>query len=318
MVADLLSRGAEVVVAVTHLHLEDDLALARAVPDIDLILGGHDHYPVAIARSGALIVKAGQDARHLAVIDVDIDREADGPGTKTEIRPVHWRFLATRGVPPDPPIAALIGRIRARYDVALDQRVGETKTALDGRRDVVRSRESTLGNLIADAMRAATGAEAALINGGGIRGDRVIAAGSPLTRRDVMEALPFGDVTVVVEITGATLRAALEHGVGSAERLAGRFLQVSGLRVVWDRAGRPGNRVRAVTIAGESLDPDRTYRIALGAFIADGGDGYAMLKSAKRIIGRQDGAEVASQLIDHVTRSTPVSPRIDGRIREAN
>jgi 2',3'-cyclic-nucleotide 2'-phosphodiesterase (5'-nucleotidase family) len=316
-VRDLRARGAEVVVALTHLRLDDDIALARAVPEIDLILGGHDHYPVAIARGGALIVKAGQDARYLAVIDVDIDREATGPGTKTEIRPVHWRFLATRGVPPEPAVAALIDRITARFDASLGQRVGMTETALDGRRNVVRGGESTLGNLIADAMREASGAEAALINGGGIRGDKLFPPGSKLTRRDLMEAVPFGDVTVVLELDGATLRAALEHGVGLAERQAGRFPQVSGLRFIWDRAAPPGARVRSVTVGGAPLDPARRYRVAAGAYIAGGGDGYEMLKSAKRIVDTEAGSKVVSQLIDHFLRLGKVSPRIEGRILEA-
>ena len=315
-VGDLKSRGAEVVVALTHLHLDDDLALVRAIPDIDLILGGHDHYPVAIARSGALVVKAGQDARYLAVIDVDVDREASGPGTRTEVRPVHWRFLATRGVSPDPVIAALIGRFRARHDAALDERIGMTETALDGRRAAVRGGESTLGNLISDAMRMATGADGALYNGGGIRGDRVIAPGSRLTRRDLMETLPFGDKVVVLELDGATLRTALEHGVGIAERMSGRFLQVSGLSFTWDRRGAPGARVRAVTIGAAPLDPARTYRIAVGAFIAGGGDGYEMLKSAKRIPSAVAEFEVASLLIEYVARRGTVAPRIEGRIRE--
>ncbi len=316
-VGDLKSRGAEVVVALTHLPLDDDLALARAVPDIDLILGGHEHYPIAIARSGALIIKAGQDARHLAVIDVDIDREASGPGTKTEVRPVHWRFLATRGVLPDPVITTLIGQIRSRFDAGLDERVGMTETALDGRKNVVRGGESTLGNLIADAMRMATGADAALINGGGIRGDRLIAPGSPLTRRDLMETLPFGDKVVVLKLDGTTLRATLEHGVSTAERLSGRFLQVSGLGFTWDRGGPLGARVRAVTVGTAPVDPARTYLIAVGAYIAGGGDGFAMLKSAQRIPNAVAGFGVANLLIDHVARLGTIAPRIEGRILEA-
>lgn len=315
-IADLRSRGAEIVVALTHLHLKDDLALARAAPGIDLILGGHDHYPVAIERAGTLIVKAGQDARHLAVVDLDVHREPGGQSAKTEVRPVEWRFLATRGVQPDPDIAALIARIQTRFDGALNERIGVTETAIDGRRSTVRRSESTFGNLIADAMREATDAEVALINGGGIRGNRLIAAGSPLTRRDVMEALPFDDVAVVLELDGTTLRAVLEHGVARANELDGRFLQVSGLRFSWHRVTPPGAQVRSVTIGDAPLDPFRTYRVAAGAFIANGGDGYAMLKSASRIIGREDGLKIASLVIDHVQRLRVIAPRLEGRILE--
>jgi 2',3'-cyclic-nucleotide 2'-phosphodiesterase (5'-nucleotidase family) len=220
-------------------------------------------------------------------------------------------------VAPDPAVAALIGRIGARFDATLDQRVGTAGTALDGRRGVVRARESTLGNLIADAMRLATGAEVALINGGAIRGDRLIPPGTTLTRRDLLETLPFGDVTMVVELDGATLREALEHGVGLAESGAGRFLQVSGLRFTWHPAGPPGTRVGAVTVGAAPLEPTRTYRVAVGAYIAGGGDGYAMLEPARRVVDAAAGREVASLLIEHVARMGTVSPRIEGRILEA-
>ncbi len=73
-----------------------------------------------------------------------------------------------------------------------------------------------------------------------------------------------------------------------------------------------------VTIAGAPLDSARSYRIAVGAYIAGGGDGYVMFESAKRIVDKKDGAKVASQLIDHITRSTTITPRVEGRILEFN
>ena len=315
-VDDLTSRGAEVIVALIHLHLDDDLALARGVPDIDLTLGGHEHYPIAISRSGALIIKAGQDAGYLAAIDVDIDREASRPGSKTKVRPVHWRFIATRGARPDPTVSALIDQICERFDATLNEPVGVTEITLDARLGVVRGGESTLGNLIADAMRTVTGTDVALYNGDGIRGDHLIAPGTRLTRRDLMQALPFGDKVVVLVLDGATLRQTLEFGVSTAERLAGRFFQVSGLNFTWDPTGASGARMRALTIGSAPVNPVRIYRIAVGAYIAGGGDGYAMLKSAKRLPNAAAGFEVAGVLIDCVTRLGTVAPHIEGRIVE--
>ena len=72
-----------------------------------------------------------------------------------------------------------------------------------------------------------------------------------------------------------------------------------------------------MTIGGAPIDPARTYRIAVGAYIAGGGDGYAMLKSAKRIPNAVAGFELASLLIDHVARLGSIAPRIEGRILEA-
>jgi 5'-nucleotidase/UDP-sugar diphosphatase len=98
--------------------------------------------------------------------------------------------------------------------------------------------------------------------------------------------------------------------------LAGRFLQVSGLNFTWSRTQASGARVRALTIGSAPVDPARIYRIAVGAYIAGGGDGYAMLKSAKRLPNAAAGFEVASLLIDYVTRLGTVAPRIEGRIVE--
>src|SRR5690606_27381855 len=106
--------------------------------------------------------------------------------------------------------------------------IGKTAVELDSRRASVRGMETTMGNLIADALRAAVGADVAVTNGGGIRGDKTYPADSQLTRKDILGELPFGNVAVLLELKGADLRAALENGVSQVADGAGRFPQVSG------------------------------------------------------------------------------------------
>ena len=101
--------------------------------------------------------------------------------------------------------------------------IGTSETAMDSRRNVVRGEESAMGNLIADAMRAQTGADIAIMNGGGIRADRTYDAGVQLTRRDILTELPFGNLTMVTELPGAQVLLALENGVSQFEKGAGRF-----------------------------------------------------------------------------------------------
>jgi 2',3'-cyclic-nucleotide 2'-phosphodiesterase (5'-nucleotidase family) len=122
-----------------------------------------------------------------------------------------WRYLSTAGVAPDPEIQAVVERYNAELDAELEVPVGTTDVALDSRRATVRSAESNFGNLVADAMREAVGAEIAPANGGGIRGDRLYQPGTVLTRKDILSELPFGNVTVLVELSGADLLAALEN-----------------------------------------------------------------------------------------------------------
>ena len=164
------------IVALTHDDLADDRDLARQVEAIDLILGGHDHDPMTFDDGGTLIVKAGHDAHYLAAVDLAVERVQRGGEAAIEVVPTAWRYISTAGVAPDPEVQAVV----ARYEEQLDQEfalpVGTTTVMLDSRRSTVRTGESNFGDLITDVMRQAVGAEVALMNAGGIRGDRTYAA----------------------------------------------------------------------------------------------------------------------------------------------
>ena len=118
-------------------------------------------------------------------------------------------------------------------------------------------------------------------NGGGIRGDRTYPADTVLTRKDILTELPFGNVTVLAEISGAGLLAALENGVSQVEDGAGRFPQVSGLSFTYDPARPAGSRIVAVAVGGAALDPARSYRLATNDYLLGGGDGYASLQAGQ-------------------------------------
>ena len=145
-------------------------------------------------------------------------------------------------------------------DEELGVAVGTTTVELDSRRDIVRTTESNFGNLIADAIRAGVGADVAIANGGGIRGDRTYDAGTVLTRKDVLTELPFGNVTVLIELSGADLLAALENGVSQVEDKAGRFPQVSGMTYSYDGSKPSGGRIAEVKVGDAALDPGATYK----------------------------------------------------------
>ncbi|HJP21434.1 MAG TPA: bifunctional UDP-sugar hydrolase/5'-nucleotidase [Alphaproteobacteria bacterium] len=312
-VAALREQQADLVIALTHLDLSADRALVRAVPGIDVILGGHDHDPIMIYERGTLIAKAGYDAHYLAVIDLAIEKKQGRRGPKTVIRP-QWRLVSTHGVEPNAEVAAIVAGYEQLLAKELDVALGKTDTPLDSRRASVRGGESAIGNLIADALRAAVGADVALTNGGGIRGDRIYEAGATLSRKDVLGELPFGNVTLLLEVSGTELKAALENGVSRVEDTAGRFPQVSGLRFVFDPARPSGSRVLEVVVAGRALDPDRRYRLATSDYIANGGDGYAVLKGARRLIDASAAKLMATMVMDHIAAQKSVAPKIEGRI----
>ena len=313
-VKKLQDMGADVIVALTHLEFATDVALAREVRGIHLILGGHDHEPIAWYAGGVPLIKAGYDAHHLGAVDLTVEWVEKRGKMKLQVIPA-WRLVSTAGVAPDPEIKAIVDGHNAKLDDELNVAVGATKVMLDSRRSSVRSGETTMGNLIADAMRAAVGADVALTNGGGIRGDRTYDAGDILTRKDVLTELPFGNVTVLIELSGADLLAALENGVSEVENGAGRFPQVSGLTFEYDAAAPKGGRVTEAMVGGKTLEPGQLYTVATNDYMQGGGDGYSALKKGKALIDAAGAKLMATGVMDYITAHAPVAPKIEGRIR---
>src|SRR5438132_906552 len=103
----------------------------------------------------------------------------------------QFRIIDTATVTPDPEVAAVVAKYEGELGKELDDALGTTAVALDSRTATVRTREAAIGNLVADAMRASTHADAAVTNGGGIRGGKVYPPGAALTARDVLTELPF-------------------------------------------------------------------------------------------------------------------------------
>ncbi len=312
----LREMGADVVVAMTHLYFADDQNLLAGIDGIDLVLGGHDHDPISFLEGDTLIAKAGSDMHYLAAIDLHLGRAMVKDKEVVVVTP-SWRFLPTAGVTPEPDVEAIVARWNTTLDRELAVPVGIAKVELDTRRGSVRSKETNFGDLVGDALRNATGAEVALTNGGGIRGDRLYPTGTELTRKDILTQLPFGNVAVLAEVNGADLLAALENGVSQVEDTAGRFPQVSGLSFVFDATKPAGSRIVEAKVGGAPLDPAGTYRLATSDYLLGGGDGYASLKGAKAIIDRSAGRLLASTVMNYITAlGGEVTLTTDGRIEQ--
>jgi len=302
----LRAQGAHLLVALTHQPMARDRALARALP-LTLILGGHEHDPLEAEVEGTLITKAGSDGRYLVRVDLWVDRQG------RLIRREHRFIPVTETVPRDPAVDRVIRRYKARMASALGQVVGQSRVALEARTRAVRTRESNLGNFIADAMREALQADVALVNGGAIRSNRVLPAG-PLTREDLLALLPFPDTVVKVEVDGATLHRVLEHAVRKAPDPSGGFLQVSGLRFFYDVTRPPGQRVVRIRVGGRPLDPRARYTVALTSFLFQGGDGYVHWSKARVLVDAFSGPPLNRLVLEAVQRQGIIAPRTEGRI----
>jgi 2',3'-cyclic-nucleotide 2'-phosphodiesterase (5'-nucleotidase family) len=226
----------------------------------------------------------------------------------------RFRIIDTADLAPDPSIAAQVQAYQAFLSKELDVPLGKITIGMDSSKAIVRTREAAIGNLITDAMRDRTGADVALVNGGGIRGNRHYVAGSSLTRRDVLIELPFGNKIHVVEMTGAQLLKALENGLWFAGKPNGRFIQISGARIHADRNAVPGQRIKTVVVGSEPLDTTRNYRVATNTFIASGKEGYDIFRQAKIFRGETDGPLLANTVMAYIRKTVNIAPRVEGRV----
>jgi 5'-nucleotidase/UDP-sugar diphosphatase len=319
-------RGkAEIFVVLSHLGLPADRALAEKVPGIDVIVGGHSHTrienPVVIGNT--ILVQAWEHAKALGVLDLHIK---DGKvvwfnGYLQEIKP--------GAVAADSQVQKIVSKYTRQMDAALDEAVGETLVYLDG--EHVRTRETNLGDLVADIFRETASADLALINGGSIRAS--IPQGK-IRLKEVYEALPFDNYLVALRLSGHQVREALEHGVSGLEAGGGGFPQVSGLTFTFCRTAAVGARVKDISFRGKPLLPEGQYVVATNDFLVAGGDGYAVFAQAfqgagdyssqggllqcPRLTYTDPGRWVRDLVADYLKTHQKVAPGVEGRIKEGD
>ena len=310
MVSQLHAQGVKVVVALTHLSMREDKEVARCA-DVDLIIGGHEHTLLESHAGSAPIFKMTSDAREMGRIDLNIST-ATG-----ELESIDWKVIPVDSTTKEAPEFAAVYRKYAGLLAELAKPVGRTSVVLDARSLESRTRETNVGNFIADAFRKATMADVGLLNGGSIRADALLSPGR-LTMRDLLAILPFKNKLVKIEVTGATLRAALEHGVSRTAEGSqpGGFPQVSGVQFSFDASRKPGARLVEVKVGGQPLDDARKYTLTTTSFVAlDGGDGYTMFKDATIIIP-PDRAPVDFEVVRKaVSTGRAIAPKVEGRIK---
>jgi 2',3'-cyclic-nucleotide 2'-phosphodiesterase (5'-nucleotidase family) len=310
--ATLRREGADYVVAVLHCNRGDALALQSAGA-VDLMLTGHTHDLFVNFTSDCGIVESGYDAHYVTCIDVEITVREDN-GRRTMTWWPHFRVIDSASVMPDPDVAAAVKRFETELIEKIGTPIGTTAVELDSRTAIVRTREAAIGNLIADAMRAGTRADAALVNGGGIRAAKIYRPGQTLTHADILAELPFNNRVVVVELPGAALKAAIENGLSALPGSSGRFPQVSGIKVVYDTSHLPGSRVVSMQVDGAPLVETKTYRVAILDFLARGGDDYTMLRDALRITPDNDAPMLVNEVAEYVRKIGTVRSTVEGRV----
>ncbi len=286
---DARADGARLLILLSHMGVLHDRALSQ--PGVAAIIGGHSHtllsnrepgafgpHPLP-GGDGALIVQAGAYGRYLGRLDLDISASGTVLAYGGECRHIGLEL------PADPEVEAIVSRYAAPLEAFRREQVAVLPEGMGNA--ACRLAECRLGQAVARAMLAAApGAQVAIMNAGGLRTG--LPAG-PVTRGEVLEALPFGNTVAIMQLTGADLRDAFMHGLAQVGR--GGFPQWAGLRV---------EGVQLQVQSGEGwtpLDPAARYRVATNNFLRNGGDGYAVFRD--RAIEPYDaGAEVAAMFAE--------------------
>ena len=252
--------------------------LARLDPDIDVVVSGHTHnFSNALlpGRGAApiLVTQAYSYGVALAQIDLRIDAATRSVVAKSAVIVPTWAD-APPGLPGDPAARRLTAAAQRLVAASVGRVVGTL--ALPMTRALTAGGESALGDLVADAQRAATHADMALMNPGGLRSD--LRAG-PVTWGDILTLHPFANRLITFDMTGAQLLAVLEQQWPLEANALPRILKTSGLYYSWDAARPRGARiVEACDAAYQTLDPAHHYRVTVNDFLANGGDDFTLFR----------------------------------------
>jgi len=306
----LLQEGATVIIALTHQDMNADVELVRAIPRIDLVIGGHDHLFLQQQVDGKWITKADADAKSVIVYDITVP-----PGSPIRTAPLRIALDAT--TPKDPAVDEAVQRWMQVLSEKLggNETIGQTKNLLEGVEPAVRGRETALGNLLTDAAREQMQTEVAILNGGSIRINDNIPPG-PITRYDMEGVFYYTSRLVAFRATGQQLLDMLRNSVSRVDAGDGRFLQVSGLSFTYgnDLTVDPAD----VKVGGRTLDLGATYTVATIDYVYTNGteDGYTLFAEASRPakVNVDREADLRQTVEQYIRARGTVDTELEGRI----
>ena len=305
-----LEGKADIIIALAHLGLDESSEytsklVAEKVDGIDLIIDGHSHTVLTegLKVGDTLIVQTGEYDKNFGIVELVCEN-----GKVTTAKASLIAREAAEQLPEDAEVLQAIEGIKAEQSEITSAVIGRTEIELDGVREHVRTGETNLGNLITEAILKATGADAVITNGGGIRASIDV---GDITKGEVITVLPFGNYVVVKKIKGSDIVAALEHGVSQYPAPNGGFPHVAGIRFAFDPAAAAGSRITKAEIGGKALDPNAEYLLATNDFMAVGGDNYTMFAPGPVITELPGLDEI---VMEYIANYGTADIKVDGRV----
>ncbi len=327
-VAQLRSQGAEVVVAVTHLTMQQDKALLAALGSAgpDLIIGGHEHNRQTALVNGRRVVKGDSDARTVAVVTIKLEQDS--------LPDVQLEFVELPGeFDPDQKIMRLIKIWQQRFNSeycgqlgeandCLDRILGMTQVELVAEELSIRRFETNLGNWVADLAKtqfSQRGVQIAFLNSGGMRLNQNLPAGSVITRRHLDTLFAYPTRLVAIRLTGAQLQQVINHSVSDWTG-NGHWLQISGFTFKHDPEVNKAYDLHLVTDSGlKPIQPEDELLAVVNRYLIDergDRDGYTMLSSSMLVELDSQHQKLVNIVIDALRKAGEkgIAPKRDGRI----
>ncbi|XP_034847156.1 5'-nucleotidase isoform X2 [Mirounga angustirostris] len=333
------------IIALGHSGFEMDKLIAQKVKGVDIVVGGHSNtflytgappsrevpagkYPFIVTSDDGRkvpVVQAYAFGKYLGCLKVEFDE-------KGNVIASHGNpLLLNSSILEDPSIKADINKWRIKLDNYSTQELGKTIVYLDGSTQSCRFKECNMGNLICDAMInnnirhpdevSWNHVSMCILNGGGIRSPIDERNNGTITWENLAAVLPFGETFDLIQLKGSTLKKAFEHSVHRYGRSTGEFLQVGGIQVVYDLSRKPGNRVVKLDVlctecrvpSYEPLRMDKTYKVVLPSFLANGGDGFQMIKD--EALRHDSGDQDINVVSGYILKMKVIYPAVEGRIK---
>ena len=338
---DAKKAGADYVIAVAHLGIDEgsrpwtSIDVVANTVGLDAIIDGHSHSEidgVMYADKDGNEIPCVQTGAYLA----NIGKIVITPGKGIEAGLVTPADIEDMDADAD--TEAFIESIEAQYTNIIEEVVATTDVALttlypDSNTRAVRSDETNLGDLCADAYRSLMGSDIAFVNGGGVRANINV---GEIKLKDIIDVHPFGNMACLVEVTGQQVLDALEMGVKDAPGESGGFLQVSGISYKVDAtikstveindkgefvAVNGARRVSDVLVGGAPIDADKTYTLAGHNYmLKQGGDGFSMFKGSEVLkdeimVDNQVLITYITEVLGGVVGEEYSNPRGQGRVQ---
>lgn len=311
-------QGADYVVCLAHLGVEDmgfgtSYDIRDNVEGIDLIIDGHSHTvlpDIENMERMTQITSTGAYGENLGV--ARLSRDAGGLITELELmdKAACGEYTA------DAEVTEVIDKWNEGVAAEGNTVVTQIPFDITVAREYERTQETVMGNILTDAMRAVSGADIAMQNGGSIR-DQELTEGD-VTKAQLITILPYGNVLQMAEVGGDVLLECLEQSVSMYPEANGGFMQVSGLEYEFDPGQPVGQRITGARVGGAELDPDATYTVCTNDFIAVGGDQYTMLIepfSSQLPLAMPEYTAIENALIWYLGENQDtLSDRLQGRI----